>query len=172
MVHQRRGTSRSVRKKGSKIWTSVIAVELDPLATFLDLTLVAGADFAPFETVTLMGIYGWLDIRPASVAVQDDSVFWYIAKFDSDIGTTSAANDPFAAATYVDEDIMWTGGATCTNGTTANLVGGAGVHQEIKITGSKRKIREGENIRLIFANLGGTGEQLFSGVLRTILTAG
>jgi len=165
----RRRRSHTARKKGNKIWTADVLVELDPLATFLEVVLVAGSDFAPFESVVLKGIYGWLHVAPFTSSLLDDTVMWYIAKFDEDIGATSAANDPFAAATYVDEDILFTGGATTTHGTGAAVIGGAGHHQEIAITGSKRRIQEGEKLSLIFANQDGTGEQLFSGVLRCIL---
>jgi len=163
--------ARGSRKKGNLIWTALLMNELDPLATVTSQTLVQGSDFTSFKSATLLAIRGWIDIRPFTTSILDDTVFLYIMKTDEDIGGTSSTQDPTAVGTYVDEDILWTGGVTTTHDANGVLIGGGGTHMLIDVK-AKRKVLEGELIRLVFANNDGTGEQMVSGVLRCLLTTG
>ena len=171
MPHRKRrgGVSRSSRQNKNSIKTAVVLQEVDPLASVISVLLATKADFAPFSQATMMTIRGWLAIQPTTGSTADDSVAFAIWKADEDLGLTNAQFNPWTAANYTDEDCIWTAGAVCTHVSTATLIGGGGVpHIDVNIQ-TKRIIKEGEDLRLSFANLFGTGEQVVSGVLRTFL---
>jgi len=164
-------SARGSRKKGNLIWTAILMNEVDPLATVTRQLMASKTDFAPFKEATLLTIRGWLHVAPFTGSILDDTVFMYICVVDEDIGGTATTLDPTAVATYVDEDILWTGGATTTHDGNGVLIGGGGHMFDINVK-TKRKIREGMNLQLVMANNDGTGEQMVSGVLRSLLTTG
>jgi len=165
---RRRGHTKATRKSGGMIWTANVFNELDPLATNTGVALVAAADIAPFKGLVMQTIRGWIHVAPITGSVLDDTLWMFIGKVDEDTGLTSSTLLPDVADTYVDEDIVWTGGAVTTHGV-GTVVGGAGHWFDVHVK-VKRKIRDGQELRLNFANNQGTGEQLLSGVLRTLLT--
>ena len=165
---KRRGSSRSFRRSKNSIKTAVVLQEVDPLATVISVVLAQGADFAPFNQATMVTIRGWLTVMPLTGSTADDSVAFAVWLADADLGLTNAQFNPWTAANYTQEDCVWTAGAIATHGGTATVIGGGGINIDVNVR-TDRIIKEGENLRLSFANLFGTGEQVVSGVLRTFL---
>ena len=92
----------------NNIW-SVVTQQDTALAadTNDELNIVDGADWtgsAGAESATLLRIRGYLGVAPD--AATDGAFQWYIARFDND----AASPSPTLPATYVDEDILATGG--------------------------------------------------------------
>ncbi len=162
---RRRGTTRHSRKKGTSIWTANVLNELDLLTTTTGVTLLQASDFAPLQTITLRGIYGWLHIKPLTGGIIDDTTFMMITKIDADVSTTGTTSlDPGTVANLTDEDVFWTGGAITNNISTT--IGNGGTYIPLHLT-NMRKVPEGQKVVLTFTNGGGTGEVLVSGMLRT-----
>ncbi len=163
----RKRQSRATGRKVGKIWTANVFSELDALATVISVNLVEEQDIAPFAHLMMQTVRGWIHVAPLTGSVLDDTIFMAIVVVDEDVASTSASMLPTAADFYVDEDILWTGGAVTTHGV-GTVVGGGGHWFDINLK-TKRRIRDGQDLRFVFANLDGTGEQIVSGVLRTLL---
>jgi len=169
MARKRGGShSRAVRRKGNKIWTANLFAELDPLSTVLSADMVVKGDFAPFKQITMRTVRGWLHLMPFTGSTLDDTVFMMICVVDEDIASTSPTLDPTVVSTYIDEDILWTGGATTVHDSNGVLIGSGGHFFDINVK-TDRIIQEGQKLRFVYSNLDGTGEQMLSGVLRTLL---
>ncbi len=164
----RQSRARRVSKDKAKVWTANVLSELDPLATVTSVNLVDASDITPFAALKLQTIKGWLHVAPLTGSVLDDTFFEAIVMVDEDVASTSASMLPTLADFYVDENILYTFGAVTTHGV-GTVIGGAGRWFDIDVSGSKRVVRDGQNIRFIFANLDGTGEQIVSAVFRTLL---
>ena len=168
MARKFQSRARRVSKDKAKVWTANVFSELDPLATVTSVNLVEAADITPFAKLHLQTVRGWLHVQPFTTSILDDTFFAYLCVVDEDIGATSAAMLPTLADTYVDEDILYTWGCITTHDANGVLIGGGGMWFDINVK-MGRIIRDGMTLRFVFANLDGTGEQIVSGVFRTLL---
>ena len=159
MAHQKRGFSRRSKTRGNKQWQALLMNEIDLLASVVSLVLVDGELFKPFNSGKVTGVRGWLTIAPANTGAALDTFAALLTKQDDDIGATSAAFDPFVAATYVDEDIYMTWGSTI------NAAGVEGEQLGVQINTS-RNLTVNEVLRFVFSNNLGTGSIAMSGVMR------
>ena len=164
---RRQSRARRVSKDKAKVWTANVFSELDPLATVTSVNLVEAADITPFSKLHLQTVRGWFHVAPFTTSILDDTLFAMLCVVDEDIGATSATMLPTLADTYVDEDILFTWGAVTTHGV-GTVIGGGGHWFDVNVK-TKRIIRDGQSLRFVFANLDGTGEQILSGVMRTLL---
>ena len=152
--------SRGASAKGkSLVWTSVATANEDVSDATQELDIVQSADWnvaAGRKSATLLSIRGYITMRRALANRSD--VLMYIAKYDED--ETSAS--PLLASTYVDEDILWTGGYSNPPG------GNIPYTMEINIK-AKRRISSGDDIRLVFIEDGVTNTMFLTCVLRALI---
>jgi len=158
------GSRRSGSGNKNYIWTSIrIGSNLD--TTVANFPLVNDADWvgaAGQPSATIIAIRGWLDI--IGVGVVSSNSFMYIGTVDEDVTTFA---DPNAAATYVGEDIMWTGGA----GKGVAAIEGQAIKSfdiNIKV---KRKIKAGKQLILSTVNNVDNDVRLL-GIIRCLLLKG
>ncbi len=158
----RRRNSRGARTKKNWTWAAALIGNNTPIAAaaFDQTTLFEGADFQGGSTgqqsATVTRIIGWMSWVINSAA--DTTVFAVILKLDeNDLATGDF--DPTSIVTYVDEDVLWTGGFQWE----ASSIDGQLVRIDIP---TKRKIERGKQIRLIVKATG--GPILISGVIRTL----
>jgi len=106
-VRMRRRAARGAR---DLVWTTVLSIDENVAlnATSTNEICVASDWTASdgFERATLLGIRGFLSIGIQAVGGTEGGWVAYIAKMSA--GETKP--DPLVAATYEDEDILWTGG--------------------------------------------------------------
>ena len=171
MAAKRRGTSRSVRRGAkNQSWTTVLADDVTVAdAASQAFNLVQDSDWvtaSAAERGTILRIRGWLSVlnKTAEAARPAGSWFGYIHLLDEDALSPSGA----VSATYRDEDIFWTGGGSFPAvPATANSV----VSERIIDVKTMRKIRSGQELRLILTNsTGGTMQTAM--VLRTLVRRG
>ena len=156
--------ARSSRAKGKYIWSSILLENFNVPVTPAGADIVIGTDFAAHsgrEGVTLMAIRGWLAYT-AQAGTSNDTLMEFIGVFDEDEAT--ATIDPALAGTYVDEDILWTGGWF--KQTATDIGSRQGGFEQINVK-ARRKIHTGQEVRLIMTT---TNDQIqISGVLRGLL---
>ncbi len=155
----RRG--RASRTKNNYVW-SVVSVNRAILTTVTSENLVQDSDWNPSggqKRATIIAVRGYLMMRAVGVLVSDCHM--YLGIMDEDVATSP---DPALAATYVDEDIMWTGGFCKSPGAQdARQL----FHMDINIK-AKRKIRSGQELRL--NSIGTNASELrLIGILRTLM---
>ncbi len=167
----RRRHSRAVSRRKDNIWTTVSLPGTIIAATIqLDANIVEPSDWerqsSGKEGATLMGIRGYLSVtnRTATGALGSGNVLAYIAKFDKDVASPS----PAVAATYAEEDILWTGGTRVPFSEAASQWPGWDVEFNVK---SMRRITNGEDIRLIVLNQLAVAIQIAS-VVRGLVRVG
>jgi len=147
--HRSRAAHRGPK---NQVWTSVINVE-QALAAGVqqDANIVQSSDWTAVdgEKATLLTVRGYITIsgvNDATIIHPEGSVQLYIAKIGAAFTPAPAVN---LAATYVQQDILWTGGFQW-NGTAIGVADGV-YHQEINIK-VKRKITVADTIRLVIGN--------------------
>ncbi len=162
----RRNITRASRKKKNFTWAAALVGNNTALAAaaFDQTTLFEGADFQGGDTgqasATITRIIGWLSFVVNSAA--DTTLFAVILKLDeNDLATGDF--DPTSIVTYVDEDVLWSGGVQWEASSTESHT----MRIDIK---TKRVIARGKQIRLILKATG--GPILLSGVLRTLAQKG
>ncbi len=118
------------------------------------------------ERATILRIRGWLSVHnKTTTGIRPEGAwFAYITVQDED-AAAAAADLP---STYVDEDILWTGGGVFT-ATDTNATGH--VTDLLVDVKAMRKIRIGQVCRLVITNVSG-GDLENSGVLRALLNKG
>ena len=113
-----------------------------------------------------MAIRGWLSCT-AQTGTGGDTITMFIAVVDEDESPTGASLDPALAGSYIDEDILWTGGWTKQEAT--NSGSRASHWQEINIK-ARRKLHTGQAIRWQMTT---TNDEIqVSGVMRALLKVG
>ena len=158
--------SRSfVRGKKNYTWTSIrIGSSLG--TTIANFAIVNDADWvaaAGQQGGTILAIRGWFDIVGTGTA--DSNTHMYIGTVDEDVTTFA---DPNSAATYVDEDIMWTGGAG--KGGMSAIEGQPIARFDIDIK-AKRKIKAGTSL-ILSATCNVDDDTRIIGILRTLILKG
>ena len=154
MARRRRGGfSRSVKKTGATIWTTLIneAVTILPGATKTGSDIVTDSDWSVIggqERATILRIRGWfaVSIAPAAALTDAGGCFGYIGVYDADELSLTAS----AASTYKDEDIMTTFGHVFPYSNISQTSPDAW-HQVVDVK-AMRKIRTGQECRFVLTN--------------------
>jgi len=159
-----RAHRRSSGGKKNYVWTSIrIGSSLG--TTITQFQLINDADWvgaAGQPSATIVGVRGWFDIVGSGVV--DSNTFLYIGTQDEDISTFASPN---AAATYVNEDIMWTGG--CGKGVAA--IEGQPLKSFVIDIKAKRKIKGGTNL-IMNAECNVDNDVRIIGIIRCLLLKG
>jgi len=152
---------RASKRTGNRIWTAVTLGTVVLSSVHDGVSIVNEADWssAPNEKATLLAIRGWIHLT--SIAGANARATLLMGKFDADELASAASTDPDNVATYVNEDILWTGGMTSSGG------GIDHVNMQINVK-AKRKMRATEDINLIYA-CSPTDNFIMGGVLRALL---
>ena len=157
-----RHRARRSSSKGDKnyVWTAVRINRVIALTPSEDL-LVTDTDWSADggqRSATVIAIRGYLTF--ANVGVAAAYAQWYMGVADADITPES----PDLVDTYVDEDIMYTGGVL------KSAAGAAGdnLYSTIIDVKAKRKIKTGMNLRLIL-EASSASEIQVTGIIRTLL---
>jgi len=169
-MSRRRAGRRSVsRGPKNNIWSVVLLESAAIGAGITEGDIVNASDMqAPltgFQRYTLLRIRGWLAVSKA-IGATADAGFMMIYVTDAD----SATDDPSVAATYTDEDILWTGGYEFSPFVVGALEPSQNVRIDIDVK-SMRKIDTSRDVRFAFTqNL--NGSTTVSGVLRALVRKG
>ena len=148
------------------IWTAArIEIDVNTGATPLRATLVQSTDWTQavgFRRATLLGIRGWLSWRALTASASGDARA-IIMKDATEAAVT--AQDPNVITTYVDEDILWTGGYSGPPGSTSY-----GFNEVINVK-AKRKITVDDTIRFVVSEslIASPNATRVAGVLRCLL---
>jgi len=156
-----KGIRRASRRKGNYLWTAVLAEQIPLTAATLAFVIVADGDWqrsSGQSRATLLSIRGYYTIFNVGVLASDFKA--YIQVVDED----APSEAPISVGTYVSEDIMWTGGFS----KAASSQSGATFHHEIMNVKAKRKIRTGQECRMV-VRASVTSEWQISLVLRGLL---
>ncbi len=142
-MSRRRGRGARFNKAQNTVWTAVILDELIT-TTITEVPLVLDADWSEATSqrkCTIIAVRGWLSLTPMVVAEAD--LFGYFGIHE----TGAASGLPSAIGTYLNEDIMMTLG----RGSQNEAVNGFDASDRYEINlGSKRKLRTGQDLRLVF----------------------
>ena len=169
----KRRFSRAVGpRKGPKnlVWASVLASSQNVgTGTFLSFNIVQDNDWvraSGLERATLLRIRGWWSwiTKDATGSHDGGPIFAYIGIYDED--ETSA--DPSQVATYGEEDILWTSGLELPF--TDSGAGQTQFNEKIDVK-AMRRIRKGQEVRLVIANKGVSDGELTL-LVRGLLTIG
>jgi len=140
-----RRATRAFKGKGGKnyLWTVVLFDDLMS-TTPEKVPLVADSDWvgaAGQPSATVVAIRGYI-MSSAASSTSETIGRWYIGKLDKDIALPA---NPATADTYVDEDIMYTGGVNKGLGAVESRM----LSHEIIDIGAKRRIKGGMEIVLV-----------------------
>ncbi len=169
----RKGFTRSARGKGgpkNNVWTAVLADQVVIAASGLSsFNIVQDSDWTSItgaERCTLLRTRGWLSFHnKTTTGVRvEGAVFLVIQLTDENAGSS----DPSVVSSYSDEDTLWTGGGVQTV-TDTNATGH--VTDLLVDVKAMRKVRKGQDLRLIVANTGAATVEI-SFVLRALLRKG
>ncbi len=152
---------RASSSKGGKnlTWTTVITDDENISTSTEILDIVQGVDWSVVvgqKSATLLSIRGNINVRRTNAV--EGSVFMYIAKFDEDETSPS----PLVPATYVEEDILWT---HCYQ-YRADSIESVNIPVHVK---AKRRMKSGDDIRLVFVESGTTNTSELSCILRALV---
>ncbi len=156
---------RGFTSRGGKnyLWTVVIFSEVMGTASTAKVPLVADSDWvgaAGQPSATVVAIRGYIATHAISSSTASVGR-WYIGKLDKDIAVPES---PALADTYVNEDIMYTGGVAKALGSVESRQ----LSHEIIDIGAKRRIKGGTEI-IMAHRASVTNEITISGLLRTLL---
>jgi len=161
---------RGAPKRHDQMWT-VLVIENQAFgpAPAVQLDLCDGADWAAgtgFERATLLRIRGWLVLN-SSIDTAGSAAFMTISKVDEN--DPAAQGSPTDPVTYVDEDVLWTGGA----GTTVLSAVAPDMRAERFDVDVKamRRMTLADDIRISFETTG-ADLWLVNGVLRCLVRRG
>ncbi len=145
------------------LWAAVLVGQNIPNSPSFGGKLVQDTDWATHggqQKATVLAIRGWLATK--AVGTSSATAHMFIGVGDEDEAASQAS--PILAQTYIDEDIMWTGGASKAAGALSD--GDIG-YFEINIK-AKRKIRSGQEVRLV-TEASVVSQIALHGILRTLL---
>ena len=155
---------RRTSGKKNYTWTS-IRIGSNLSTTIVNFQLINDADWvgaAGQPSGTIVAIRGWFDL--VGDGVVESNTFLYVGTVDEDVTSFASSN---AAATYVNEDIMWTGG--CGKGVAA-IEGQPLKSFEIDIK-AKRKIKAGTNL-ILSAECTVDNDVRIIGIIRCLILKG
>jgi len=167
MTTRRRGYSKSVKKTLNGIWSTILLAEVDLTIANQVFDIVEDSDWDATggrRRATIRGIRGWLHFAHIIDAV--DTAYATIGVTDKD--TAGAESRPSLVASYVVEDIMWTGGCLFPTNVLASGAGRGNYHADVNVK-SMRHISTGQDCRVNFGSLVDNSITV-SGVLRAYLT--
>ena len=155
-----------MRKAKNYVWTAVrVELDLNTSSPILGADIVTAAEWrsAGYETATLLAIRGWLSATPLDGTATEHTSMALITKKSNE--TAFSATDPNVVATYVDEDILWTGGYTAPNQSEA-----ISRYFDVNVK-TKRRITVNDEIRIVFSETTTISPQAtrWVGVLRALV---
>jgi len=156
---------RGASQKGNNVWTIVIINRTVGTSTLSD-DIVEDADWslgAQSRTATVSSIRGYLNFIP--IIPGTARIDGYFGVIDKD--ATSGA--PGLAATYLDEDIMYSFGFDSMNEAVTGF--DTSSHMEVNVSGSSRKIRTGQDCRIVLVSDVAAAWKV-TGVLRAYMLLG
>jgi len=169
-VAKRRAFRSTSRGPKDQVWATVIlvnqVVDDDPTIQFnlvqpTDWTAVGSA-----ERATVLRVRGWLAFSPPLGV--PSTMFSIISLMDEDIGV--GGSSPVDAATYGDEDILWTYGQSVAVTAAATDIVIPTINVDIK---SMRKITSGMDLRISLESAGpAAAGWTINGVLRSLVRRG
>jgi len=145
----------------NKVWVATLIGQTITTST-VAINLVADDDYfggTGQAHATIIGMRGWLAITPVLPGSGD--IIGYIGVTDENV----PSGDPSVAASYVNEDIMFTFGQSAMNEAVAGF--NESVVMQINVK-AKRKIRTGEDCRIPMISTTVNGWRV-AGVIRTLL---
>ncbi len=171
--HSRGGTTRSV-KRGPKnnLWTAVLYAGTQIALGAQNTSLIVTQDdwiraAAGNERCTILRVRGTLSIAHEEVAATAaGAVQAYAMVEDEDVTTTAS---PFVAATYAEEDILWTNGIAWPTMAANTVV--SPVHWVIDIK-AMRRIQRDQELKMVIANGAAGRKVVVNGVIRALLRLG
>ncbi len=165
-----RGSSRGAKQRGLNTWTTVLAVDTEiTTGASTSCSIVQDSDWVPAggtSKATLKRIRGWLSCITKDVtgSFAQSIVMCYIGLFDED----DTPPPPQSVSTYVDEDILWTGGGVLAFTDTGTV--GRSVDFDLD-SKAQRRMRNGQTLSLVVQNVSAASLQV-SLVARALLTRG
>jgi len=154
--------SRSYSSGGKNYVWAVALIDSGLTTTPVRHQLVTDTDWeaiAGQASATVIAVRGYLAFRSIGTTLCDSA--YYIGVLDGSFGSFAS---PGAVTTYVDEDIMWTGGLN----KGAGAVEARMLHHEVINVKAKRKIKSGMDLNLILYCTVDTQVNV-TGVIRTLL---
>jgi len=161
----RNRSTRIVRKAKNLVWTAMlINIDVDTGATPLETNIVQATDWTGkvgFSRATVEAIRGYVFVSGLTNVATPRESRAVIVK-DSVEATAVAAN-PALLGTYVDEDVLWTGGVR-----SAGLLVGHYIEISVK---TKRKITVDDNIKFIVSEEAAASPNgtTYWGILRALI---
>jgi len=173
MARRRGSSARGSRTVKNNVWTTVIAQELVVAASAqLELNIAQPSDwaFGVGQRATLLTVRGYISICAAlsDLAAVEGAVLWYIAPVDADISTAQA---PQLAPTYIEEDILTTGGHIFENFNPNNASPGRMTKDWDVNIKTMRKLPPDTTVRFVLANRTSDDIKITS-VMRALLRKG
>ena len=150
MAARRRQTRSASRPRGPKnqVWTAVASFDnVVPIAGTIAFNLVEDGDWTVrtgAEKATILSVRGTLAVRPNGLLGVAGDMPAYIHLIDES-ATSPSAGTP---STYTEQDILWTGLALLPDDSDATWT-----HEFILDVKAMRKIRKGQQLRLVMTNL-------------------
>ena len=172
MSRMRRGSSiRASRGPKNNVWTVVQAEAQVQTNTTVEAVIVAPTDWSGvaglgLERATLLRVRGWLSAAPAVEDVSTGGIFFVIYVVDED----AALVNPLDVSTYVNEDVLWTGGAQFAGQGALAIETRPSVEWEVDIK-AMRKLTSGQEVRLAAQVITGLNVR-WSGTLRGLVRKG
>ena len=168
-MSRRRARYSSSRGPKNNVWSVVLIEDLviDTIVTEADIVNAGDLQAAAtgFQRFTLLRIRGWVSISKDVTSVVDSTLFMMIYATDNDAGVV----DPSSAASYTDEDVLWTYGVKQEGYLAANTVSSSHTVQvDVK---AMRKIDTSRNIRFAVVS-SVAGLQRISAVFRGLTRKG
>ncbi len=161
---------RAARSRGPKnnVWTVVLGTDVSVSTTPQEFVVVESADWQGgilgFQHGTLLRVRGWMStsqINSTATSVLFSSCLYVV---DEDEGT----NNPQAALTYTDEDVLWTGGVQMTGGGGTDSKAMHVFDVDVK---AMRKINSGQEVRMAVVASQSTSTKM-SLLLRALIRRG
>jgi len=150
------------------VWSAALVnIDVTTGATPLQQIIASATDWTGalgYKRATILSIRGWLMARPfVDNAVQSFESRALIVK--TDVDDDVADLNPATLGTYVNEDILWTGGWTARGELDQPL---GGTHFDIAVK-SKRKMSVADNVRFVVSEAASANGVTWFGTLRTLI---
>jgi len=150
VANRRHRSSRGSKQRGLNTWTTILGEDVTLTAGgSVSFGIVEDSDWVPAAgtaRATLMRIRGWHAFlsKDNSGSFAGGSIFAYIGIFDEDTASPAAS----LVSTYVDEDVLWTGG---TQFPFQDIGQSAVWHEHVDVK-AQRKLTTGLDVRIVITN--------------------
>jgi len=172
MANRARGrVQRGRQVRGQNVWSVVLWTDLTIASGGLvSVDVISDSDWVPAggtARATIKRTRGWAvtNSKDDAAAHAFNIQYLYLGVYDEDEASLGGE----LVSTYVDEDIMWTGGGMQPFQDAA-FPGSAALHWEVD-SKAQRRIKNGQELRFVITNVS-TDTVETSGVMRSLLTRG